>query len=735
MRKQIAILGASALIALGIAAPASASLDMKSVNSGEPGAESVPAYLGVNTAPANRALYAGTCDLSSGATENGGIGAANGGIAAPAIRAHCMDVGANHGGSSFWPPGEEPRWRLDPVTQAGAHPDATAAFWFKKNSAGIVDGSVKNIVVKLPPGVVGSPTATPQCSSVELQSVPTECDARTQVGISTFGFSSAVCIAGSVQAEFCGGQQTFGVYNTEARDTVTAEFYINNISGLFNVPITARGRTNGDYGVDTLALLIPEFATIGGQAFTFWGVPWAAEHDKFRIEAEDQRRGPRAWGVAQGGYPGADEPTPTVSYDPSWGPIEPFFTNPTECRGASDAVVMEMDSWQDPASRGGPWVTNTTFAPPITGCEALEFDPSITLRPTVSVADSPSGVDVVLETPQNDTPPDAVAHDPADDTGAPGYWRTPAGLGTAHLKDTTVRLPAGTSFNPAAANGLLGCTTAQIGLTATEPNVTFNNDKHQCPDESKVGTLKIITPLLPDPLIGEVYAAPQHDNPFPGTLTAIYLVAQDEERGLSVKLPGKVDLDPATGQIATTFLDNPRLPIDSFELHFETGPRAPLNTPATCGQFKNEVDLTPWSFPHSGPIANIQDLPDLLDAQRLRLRDRARGPRLRAGLQRRLDQCPGRRPHRLRPQRDPPRRRAGDQRHQPRHGPGPDRQAGRRPLLPRGRDRGREDQDRPAGGNQRELPPCLLHRPGRHPGGSGPAAAAHRRPAVPVGPL
>ena len=63
----------------------------------------------------------------------------------------------------------------------------------------------------------------------------------------------------------------------------------------------------------------------------------------------------------------------------------------------------------------------------------------------------------------------------------------------------------------------------------------------------------------------------------------------------------------STGQISTTFVDNPQLPFLSFELHFETGPRAALNTPAVCGQFENSVDLIPWSFPDSGPRPTIRD--------------------------------------------------------------------------------------------------------------------------------
>ena len=208
---------------------------------------------------------------------------------------------------------------------------------------------------------------------------PPACPASAQAGISTLGFPGP-----SAVEDF----QTLPVFNIEARDTVTAEFLIASVAGYFNVPITARGRTNGDYGVDTLALLIPNFIPLGGQAFTFWGVPWAAEHDPFRIDGVDASEDRTAHKI---GFP-ASKRRP---YQPSWGPIKPFFTNPTACTGAQLPVSFDMDSWGDPVFLGGSYVTSTVLADPLGGCDALEFDPAITLHPTVSVADSPAGIDVL----------------------------------------------------------------------------------------------------------------------------------------------------------------------------------------------------------------------------------------------------------------------------------------------------------------------------------------------------
>jgi hypothetical protein len=619
--KTVILLAGVATMAALLFAPAAGAaygdnFGFADVNTGLPGDPNAPAY------PGETAVWAGTCDLSSASTSAGGVGTA------PSIRAHCIDSGASSWGSgpeyggpasdSPWPTGEEPTWRLDPVTQAGAHPDASAAFFFNYKATGNqVEGTVKTTIVKLPPGVVGNPEALPHCPAIAAQSVPPSCVAKEQAGIASIGFPINLGGPGGLVTE-ASDFQTRPVYNMEARDTVTAEFMISCIACYLSVPVTARGRTNSDYGVDTLALLIPDYVPIGGNLFTFWGVPWAKEHDKFRINGRrlypeysadgksilDQGEDYQGFRIHTG-----FQAKYQVSYDPSWGPIKPFFTNPTECSGEPLPLTIEVDSWQHPVTEGNSYVTKTVPTDTLTGCDKLNFDPAITLHPDVNVADSPSGLDVELSIPQNNDPPASVATNPAEGTpdSAPDYWKTPAGLGAAHLKDTTIHLPQGTSFNPAAADGLQGCTTAQIGLTSAGPPVTFNNDPVQCPNSSKIGTLEIVSPLLSSPLFGAVYVAPQNDNPFPGTLTAIYLVSQDEERGLSIKLAGRVDLDPDTGQISTTFVDNPQLPFDHFRLHFETGPRAALNTPATCGNFENAADLIPWSFPDSGPQPTIHD--------------------------------------------------------------------------------------------------------------------------------
>jgi hypothetical protein len=66
-----------------------------------------------------------------------------------------------------------------------------------------------------------------------------------------------------------------------------------------------------------------------------------------------------------------------------------------------------------------------------------------------------------------------------------------------------------------------------------------------------------------------------------------------------VKLAGKVTPNPVTGQLVTSFENNPPLPFSHFNFHFREGQQAPLITPPTCGTYGTQALLTPWSEPVS----------------------------------------------------------------------------------------------------------------------------------------
>src|SRR5262249_16747029 len=147
----------------------------------------------------------------------------------------------------------------------------------------------------------------------------------------------------------------------------------------------------------------------------------------------------------------------------------------------------------------------------------------------------------------------------------------------------------GMTVNPSLAEGISVCTEAQY-----EAEKIDSKPGDGCPEASKLGSVVAKTPLTDELIEGAVYLATPYENPF-GTLTALYLVARAPERGVIVKQAGKVDLDPKTGQITTTFEGLPPIPYSSFKLHFREGARAPLATPQACGEYQTRSELTPFS--------------------------------------------------------------------------------------------------------------------------------------------
>jgi hypothetical protein len=156
-------------------------------------------------------------------------------------------------------------------------------------------------------------------------------------------------------------------------------------------------------------------------------------------------------------------------------------------------------------------------------------------------------------------------------------------------KKVEVTLPEGMTINPSEGEGLIGCSEAQYARESANSIPGAG-----CPNASKVGTVDVKTPLLKEEAHGALYIAQPHANPF-DSLLALYMVARIPERGVVVKQAGKVEPDPVTGQLTTTFDNLPQQPFSSFHLHFREGGRAPLATPAACGTFPVTARFTPWS--------------------------------------------------------------------------------------------------------------------------------------------
>jgi hypothetical protein len=451
-------------------------------------------------------------------------------------------------------------------TQAGSHPFQFTTTLALNQAAGAQPVAMaKDLHFKLPAGVIGNPTPFAQCSLARFLTrvggKDNECSPDTMVGIARIMFNEPTAL-GLVTA-------VVPVFNLEPAVGEPARFgFLLEFTPVY---IDASVRTGGDYGVTASVSNISQAGGFLKNEVTFWGVPGDPRHDA-----------QRGWGCLEEGL--GETPVlpckPLGQTDPP-----PFIALPTSC-GQPLLTSVETDSWNEP------YKALSFSGEPIgamEGCNRLPFSPSIAVTPDGSAASTPTGLGVDVHVPQ-----DSVL--------------VPTGLAESAVKGIRVALPEGVALNPAGADGLQACSEGLVGFTGfaeLQPRVetaTFTPKLPEpleagvdfCPDASKVGTVRIKTPLLPNPLDGSVYLASQNENPF-GSLIAMYIVAQDKQSGTLVKLSGSVALNTQTGRIESTFENNPQLAFEDAELHFFGGERAPLASPARCGSYTTEASFAPWS--------------------------------------------------------------------------------------------------------------------------------------------
>jgi hypothetical protein len=461
-----------------------------------------------------------------------------------------------------------------PVTTSASHPyQYTTSFAVntERMPAGSVlemapaEGDLKDIEVALPPGLIGNPTSIERCTAQQFNTI----NGVNLGGVNLFQNEcpdgSAVGLVVVQQLEGRGGIISLPLYNLVPPKGMPAQLGFEVAGAPFYV--NTRLRSEGDYGVTAYLSNITEAQRVTATSVTIWGTPDDPSHDRLRGRCLSSQR-PFSVGIC-----------PVNPVD-----TRPFFRLPTSCADPL-ATTMSFNTWPDPAT----FFSSTDTEPAPLGCDQPDFSPTIEARPTNSVADAPSGLHFNLHLPQ------AANEDPE-------------GLAEADLKATTVTLPEGLLVNPASADGLGGCSAAQIGLSTPVGQIPprFSAVPPNCPGASKIGTVEVDTPLVDHPLPGAVYLAKQSENPF-GSLLAIYVTISDPRTGVVVKLPAKVSPDPQSGQLTTTVPESPQLPFEDFKLDFFAGARAPLRTPQTCGAFTTTTSLTPWSAPESGGPATPSD--------------------------------------------------------------------------------------------------------------------------------
>jgi hypothetical protein len=427
------------------------------------------------------------------------------------------------------------------TTQAGAHPDVTTSFALSEKE-GKPYARTRDVIVTLPAGFFGNPHAFPTCTSVQLgrEISESECPFDSQVG------SMDITLGGGIAKGTIENEPIYNMAVLGGNEVARFGFF----AGIYQAALSVRLDPESHRVIASVEGA-PSLAEFISSEATFWGVPSDPSHDIERITPEEVLKNSAPAGGRKSSLSGET----------------PFMTNPTRCEGSMEVSVTAR-SYQLPSQPS----TKTGTYPAITGCGAVEFNPDITLKPTTTQGTTGTGLDADVSFP----------------TKGLQFGKLTYG---SEAKRVEVTLPEGMTVNPSEAEGLGVCSEADLAKE------TYNSAPNAgCPETSKIGSVEASTPVIDRNAVGSLYLAKPYQNPF-NSLLALYMVLKVPDRGVLVKMAGRVTTDPQTGQITTVFDDVPQLPVATFHLHFREGARAPLITPAACGSYDAVSNFTPWSAP------------------------------------------------------------------------------------------------------------------------------------------
>jgi hypothetical protein len=247
-----------------------------------------------------------------------------------------------------------------PETQAGEHP-YVGITEFSFNTVpllGTPDGSVRDVRVDLPPGLISNPRATEQCSQETFNSLLDTCPASTQIGTEELSVGSALLPVTT----------TVPIYNLDPGPNGLSDYGFKTPLGPTH--IIGGVRDTGDYGLFFTISNTPNGAQLLSSKLTFWGV-------------QSQHGGPSS---------------------------VPFLSLPTACSGPQTTTLTVTSHANETAT-----ATSTTevdgHPQGATGCEDVPFHPEISVTPGTTQADAPTSAAVDLHVPQsNDAGTLATAH-------------------------------------------------------------------------------------------------------------------------------------------------------------------------------------------------------------------------------------------------------------------------------------------------------------------------------------
>jgi hypothetical protein len=426
--------------------------------------------------------------------------------------------------------------------EAAAHPQVGFTQFIVKNEPGTLGpeqpvDALKNIRVDLPVGL----SVNPQASAV--QCAQSQFDLDTCPGDSEVGVASVTASLLGLPVAPIEGVTQVPVYNISPPFGRPARFGLK-LAGS-PVYLEADVAWESDYH-EGFTIAVPELPIVGETILKNRLV--------FNGRAGD----------------GTFITTPSTCHDPE---TEPAWATAYSTYLLASSVTEEANpEYEFPADAAPAIESPLPEGKHPIDCEGVPYEPGIGVDPATEEVDSPSGAATEVTIPHN------VPADPEEE-GA---------RDSANTAEAQVHLPAGLGLNPAAANGLVSCSDEQFGKGTREPV--------ECPAESKVGTVAIETPPLDEALEGDVFVGTQLSrDPASGDEFRIFVDAESERYGVSVRLIGRVAAGPTTGQLTARFGELPQVPFSSFVIDLDDGPGAALTSPATCGPHETKGVMTPWT--------------------------------------------------------------------------------------------------------------------------------------------
>ncbi len=425
--------------------------------------------------------------------------------------------------------------------QASGHPSVSISF----ERRGSESEDLKDLALDLPAGVFANPeAANPKCTTAQFNA--DSCPANSIVGDVTAVVKAAglldLTIHGVVNVLVPADDQTATMGITLRPDRICILFVFCAVPQKIFLKTGVTLRTYGDQGLRTF--------TPGATSSANVGIPLVLFAPTLSLDITinklalnfNSRSGPKTTKRVCGGF--LNLSCKTVVTPPS-GPL--FWRQTGSCMPATAAMTAT-------SHQGVTATASSTFTP--TGCNAVPFDPSITVDPQSKVGGEPTPLTFSLNVPEDDLP---IQH--------------------ALPKLVDVDLPPGSGLNLDALTGVVGCTEAQL-------------DAASCPDESIIGSADAFSKYLPGPssavagLSGNVYAM--------GVGTQVPISVELKGRGNTVVLFRGImgtrgDPQVGDGRVYSTFDRVPELPFRQLNL---TITKPVYKNPPACGAATTHGEIT-----------------------------------------------------------------------------------------------------------------------------------------------